>query len=125
MRKKERKMIQSVFHIRNIAMSSIAVVILIWAFFQNKYVGKLMISPFIICATAVLGENLFSLLDKEKIVKIFQLIFRISFFTYVFGFLLYAFYYSITTKSYSLIIVILIFLLFAIKLMKAVFFRKK
>ena len=71
---------------------------------------------------AIFCENIFLLFNKEKIANVFQYIFRISFFTYLFGFLTYAFYYSIINKSYDLIIIIVIFLIFGIYFLKKIFF---
>ncbi len=120
-----KKEILLILYIRKIVISFMAIIFLIWAFFKNGFVGKVIISPFIICAIAILGENIFLLLNKERISTIFKYIFLVSFFAYIFGFLIYAFYYSIITQSYSLIVVIIVFLFFAIHFLKVAFFRKK
>ena len=51
--------------------------------------------------------------------------FRISFFVYFFGFLGYTLYYSITHKSYDLLLVIAIFSVFGAYFFKKAFFPKK
>ncbi len=113
-----------IFIIRKMFISLIATIICIWAFFQNKLFAKVIISPFIICSIAIFFENIFLLLHKGKISNIFKYIFRISFFVYVFGFLSYAFYYSITNKNYDLIVIIVIFLIFSIYFFNKAFFMK-
>lgn len=120
--KKTTKMMKNVFRIRRIFISLLAIVICTWAFFRNNLFARIMISPFIICSIAIFCENIFLLFNKEKIANVFQYIFRISFFTYLFGFLTYAFYYSIINKSYDLIIIIVIFLIFGIYFLKKIFF---
>ena len=122
--KKAMKIMKNAIIIRRILTSLIATIICIWAFFQNNLFAKVIISPFIICSISIFAESIFLLLNNEKISNIFKYIFRISFFTYMFGFLSYAFYYSIVNKSYDLIIVILIFLIFGTYFFKKAFFTK-
>lgn len=122
--KKAMKMMKNAIRIRKIFISLSATVFCIWAFFQNNLFAKVIISPFIICSISIFAENILLLLNKEKISNIFKYIFSISFFTYVFGFLSYATYYSITNKSYEFIIVIVIFLIFSIYFFKKAFFTK-
>ncbi len=118
------KTIQNVFRIRKIFISLLAMVICIWAFFQNKLFAKVIISPFIICSIAMFFENIFLLLNKEKTANIFKYIFRISFFAYVFGFLAYIVYYAFAHKSYSFLIGLAIFLPFVIHFFRKSFFNK-
>lgn len=113
-----------VYNVRNIIVANIALILLIGAFFKNSLWGKIIIAPFIICAFALMCENIFHLLNKEKVTNIFKYIFRISFFVYVFGFLLYAVYYVIINKVYSVLIVVAIFLLFTIRFINKTFFHK-
>lgn len=124
MKNATKKIVKNVFRIRKIFISLLATIICTWAFFQNKLFAKIIISPFIICSIAMFVENIFLLFNKEKISNIFKYIFRISFFTYMFGFLSYASYYSIVNKSYDLIILIVIFLIFGIYFFKKAFFTK-
>lgn len=112
-------------NIVQIIKSIIAIIILVWAFPKNNIIGKIIISPFLICAISIFLEYTFLLFNKEKISNIFKYVFRITFFIYFLGVLGYAFYYSIVNKSYSLIIVIIIFSFFAINYFKGVFFKKK
>lgn len=111
-------------NIREIIVSLTAFSILIWAFFKNQILGKIIIIPFLICSLAIFFKNVFLLLNKERISNVFKIIFRISFFTYVFGFLIYLVYYAITTKTYSLFIIIGIFIIGAIRFFKMAFFKK-
>lgn len=121
--KKTTNMMKNILIIRKIFVSLLAIVICTWAFFRNNLFARIIISPFIICSIAIFAENIFLLLNKEKIAHIFKYIFRISFFTYVFGFLSYTFYYSIINKCYDLIIIIVIFLIFSIYFFKKAFFN--
>ena len=95
-------------------MAVIAIIILTWAFFQNNFVGKIIISPFLICAISILGGNVCTLLNKNKLVKIFHYIFKFTFLIYVIGFLNYTVYYSFKNKEYLLLIIVAIFILFII-----------
>lgn len=122
--KKTMEIMKIAIRIRKMFISLVATIICIWAFFQNNLFAKVIISPFIICSISMFGENIFLLFNKEKISNIFKYIFRVSFFVYVFGFLSYAFYYSIVNRSYTLIILIAIFLIFSIYFFKKSFFTK-
>ncbi len=114
-----------IFSIRQIIVSFSAFLILLWAFFENKFVVKIIITPFLICSIAIFFENLFLLFNNKKISNIFKYIFRISFFVYVIGFLIYATYYAIVNKSYSLLIIVGIFILGGIPFFKKAFFNNK
>lgn len=116
---------KNVLAIRKIATSLAAIAILTWAFPKNQLFGKALICPFLICAIAYLGENIFLLFNQEKIAGIFQYIFRFGFFAYAFGFLAFAFYYSLVNKEYSLIPLVLIFTVFTLFFLRGAFFRKK
>lgn len=122
--KKTMEIMKNAIRIRKTFISLVATIICIWAFFQNNSFAKVIISPFIICSISMFSENIFLLFNKEKISNIFKYIFRVSFFVYVFGFLSYAFYYSIVNRSYTLIILIAIFLIFSIYFFKKSFFTK-
>ena len=108
------KNIKNIWTIKNIIMSIIAIIILSWAFCQNNLVGKIIISPFLVCASSILGGNICVLLNKNKIAKIFHYIFKITFLIYIIGFLSYATYYSFKNKEYSLLVIVAIFILFII-----------
>ena len=108
------KNIKNIWTIRNIIMSIIAIIILSWAFCQNDLLGKIIISPFLICASSILGGNICILLNKNKLAKIFNYIFKFTFLLYIVGVLSYVIYYSIKNKEYSLLIIVAIFILFFI-----------
>ncbi len=116
---------KKIYCIRQILVSLTAFFILIWAFLQNKFIGKIIIIPFLICSIAIFFKNLFFLIHKEKISNMFKYIFNISFFVYVFGLLIYATYYAISNKSYSLFIIIGIFAIGTIRFFKLTFFKNK
>lgn len=114
----------NIYSIRNIIMSSIATIILIWAFFKNELIAKIIITPFIISSIAILGENVFRIAKKYRISNIFKNIFLVSFFTFAFGFLLFATYYAFKHQNYSLLIPVAIFLIFTLHFFKKAFFNK-
>ena len=115
---------KKVYCIRQIIVSAMAFCVLIWAFFENKLVVKIIISPFLVCSIAIFFENLFILLNNKKVSDIFKYIFRVSFFIYFFGFLAFSTYYAITNKSYGLFLIIGIFVIAAIYFFKMAFFKK-
>ena len=106
------KNIKNIWTIRNIIMSIIAITILSWAFCQNDLIGKIIICPFLVCASSILGGNICVLLNKNKLATIFHYIFKITFFIYVIGVLSYVIYYSIKNKEYSMLIIVAIFVIF-------------
>lgn len=99
---------------KNIIMATIVIIFLTWAFLKNEIVGKIIILPFLICALAILGGNISLLFKKDKLAKIFSMIFKISFGLYIFGILGYTIYYAFANKAYSLLIVVGIFILLII-----------
>ena len=115
---------KSVFTVRQIIVSLEVILILSWAFFQNQFFGKIIISPFLICSIAIFLENLFLLLNKKKLSNVFKYIFRVSFFIYVIGFLIYTIYYAIVNKIYSLLIIVAVFIIGLIPFFKKAFFNK-
>ena len=116
---------RNIYLIRQMVVSAMAFSILIWAFFKNQLVVKIIISPFLICSIAIFFENLFIFLNKKKISNIFKYIYRISFFIYAFSFLIYAIYYAISNNSYTLLIPVGIFIIFGIPFFKSAFLNKK
>lgn len=116
---------KKIYAIRQIIVSFTALVFLVWAFFRNELFIKIIISPFLICSFATLMENIFLILNKIKLSNFFKYMFRISFFIYAGGFLLYMIYYSITNRSYSFLAIVALFLVFSIYFFKKAFFNKK
>ncbi len=116
---------KKIYAIRQIIVSFVVLVLLTWAFFQNGLLAKIIMIPFLICSLAILMEKIFLLLNKFKLSNVFKYIFRISFFVYIFGFLSYMVYYAITNRSYSILIVVAVFLVFAIYFFKKSFFHKE
>lgn len=106
---------KNILYIRRIFASTTALVILTWAFFQNNLMAKLFILPFIICSIAYLLETCFIIANKLKIAKVFNYIFKISLFVYILGILIYTIYCAFVNKSYSLLIIVAIFILFGSK----------
>ncbi len=116
---------KKIYVIRQIIVSFVALVILTWAFFKNGLLAKIIMLPFLICSFAILMEKIFLLLNKFKLSNVFKYIFRISFFVYVFGFLSYMVYYAITNQSYSILVIVAVFLVFALHFFKNSFFHKE
>lgn len=113
---------KKMYIIRQIVVSFTALLFLSWAFFQNEWSARIIIAPFLICSFANMMEKIFLLFNKTKLSNIFKYIFRISFFVYVFGFLAYMIYYAITNNSYSILIVVAVFIPFVIHFIKKSFF---
>lgn len=116
---------KKVYTIRQIVVALTALAFLSWAFFQNGWLARIVITLFLICSFSIMMQKIFLLLNKTKLSNIFKYIFRISFFVYVIGFLLYMIYYAIVNKSYSILIVVAVFLLFTIHFFKKSFFHKE
>lgn len=115
---------KKIYAIRQIAVAFTALVFLSRAFFQNGWSARIIITPFLICSFAIMMEKFFLLLNKIKLSNIFKYIFRVSFFVYVFGFLSYMIYYAMVNKSYSILIVVAVFIPFTIHFFKKSFFHK-
>ena len=114
---------KNLYYFKQIFISLIAFLILSWAFWQNEFLIKIVISPFLICSIAIFFEYLFLFFNKKKISTIFQYIFRLSFFVYIIGFLIYTTYYAFVNKSYSLLIIVAIFLPVSIHFLRSIFRR--
>ena len=111
--------------IRQLFTSLIVMFILVWAFFKNQLIGKIIILPFFICSLTIFIKDLCLLLKKEKLANIFKYVFYVSFFIYVFGILIYTVYYAIKNQMYSLFIIVGIFAIGIIPFVKSAFFNKK
>ncbi len=109
---------KKIYIMKNIIGAAIVIIILLWAFLKNMLIGKLMILPFLVCAISILGGNIAILIKKEKIAKVFNLIFKVSIFLYILGILSYTVYYAFVHRSYSLIIIVLIFVILGLLTLK-------
>ena len=114
-----------IYNIRQIVVSVIATTVLIWASFKNNFLIKILISPFLICSIAVFFENLFLLLNKEKLANSFRYIYRASFFLFWFGFLIIYDFICIRDGNYILLLLSLIFWFIGIKSVRKIIFNKK
>ena len=108
---------KNIISIRKIIVGLITFSFLSFAILKNNMV-RLMIIPFLVCSICYTFEGVFELLNKDKLVNIFKKIFKISFFTFYFGFLSYTVYYSLVNKTYGLFVVVFIFVLFIIPYFK-------
>ncbi len=100
---------KNIYNVRQIIVSVIVFLLLIWAFFKNQLIGKIIIIPFLICSVAIFGEKLFLILNKKKISNVFKSIFRIVFFLYWFGFLIFFDYICLRDNSYIFLLFSLLF----------------
>ncbi len=109
---------KNIISIRKITVGLITFSILSWAIFKNDNLARLMIIPFLVCSICYTLEGIFELLSKDKLANIFKKIFKISFFTFYFGFLAYTVYYSLVNKTYGLLVVVFIFVIFIVPYFK-------
>ena len=100
---------KNIIEIRNIIGATLVTIILTWALWSNNLLGKIIIVPFLVCALAFLGENIALILNKAKMIQICRIIFRLSFFIYFLGILIYTVYYAFRYKSYSLLVFVALF----------------
>ena len=109
---------KNIISIRKIIVGIITISILTWAIVKNNNFARLMVIPFLVCSICYTLEGIFELLNKDKLVNVFKKIFKISFFTFYFGFLAFTIYYSLVNKTYGLLGVVFIFVLFVIPYFK-------
>lgn len=50
---------EKIYSIRQIIVAVTALVFLAWAFFQNEWLARIIITPFIICSFAIIMERIF------------------------------------------------------------------
>lgn len=72
---------------------------------------RIIVIPFLIFSISILIRNIFLILNKKRLVKIFSKIYVIAFLVYWFGFLMYWDYISIVNKNYLALLISLIFYL--------------
>ena len=70
---------------------------------------RIFIIPFLIFSIGMFTRNIFLILNKNKLVKIFNKVYVIAFLVYWFGFLIYFDYISILKKNFTLVFFSLIF----------------
>ncbi len=86
---------------------------------------KIVLLPFLICAIAMAGKSIAQICGKEKLALVFHKCFVAGFLLFLFGFLAVAGYISIRDKSYSLLLLLVPFLLIGIFLAKNTLLGKK
>ena len=94
-------------------------------FFLKTPNGKLFLIPFLICSFAMLLKNVFLFFDEQRYSKQFDIIFRLSFFLFWFGFLSYWCYLSFIQKTYSLLFFSIPFWIAGIVVLKKSFWKTK
>ncbi len=117
--------IKKAVNIERLILGLLIGVFLFIIFFQNEGESRLIILPFLICAIANFLELLFLNFQKDKLAKIFNYVFKISFFTFVIGFLGFLIYYAIVHKEYPFLIIIFLFIIIGYLMLKDKIFKRK
>ncbi len=99
-------------------ISSIFITTLLIYFMIKTTSPKIIFVPFLICSLSISGKSLGLIFNKEKIITLFDKLFKGGFFLFWFGFLIVACYMSIKDKNYSLIVFSLPFWLVGIYFVK-------
>lgn len=111
------------FSIQGFVAGAIALGLLLFAFIKNPSVPiRLMLTPFILCALCFMIKNICLMLHKPKFARYFQIGFNISFFSFVFGFLIYWCYRNIKTGQYGMVLFSAPFWIIAIYFVRGAFF---
>lgn len=114
------------YYILNLIKDIVITLILISIFVcQENILWKIVILLFVICSMSVVIKNIFVIIDKPNIVKIFSNIYKMCFLIMWFTFLSYAVYTSVINKNYSFILFLVPFYLVGIYLIYKVFIRNK
>ncbi len=87
--------------IMNIIRSIIFLLIVLWLFFKNTGLMKIIIIPFIVCGLAIMGKNICLLMNKNKYANIFSKLYVITFLVFWFGFLIWVDYSTIKNNQYG------------------------
>lgn len=109
---------KKIIYFRQVIISFIVLLFLTKALFSNVFWQKIVIIPFLVCAFANIIQNTALLLDKKEIAKKFGKMYAISFFTYIFGFLLFAIYRAFATSQYFILLIVIPMLIFLINFLK-------
>ena len=104
--------------IRQLIITIVTMIILIWALIKNMGLSKLIISSFLICTMAKLGEIICLLIKKDYYIRLLQIIFLVSFLSFIFGFLIYAFFYSLKNQDYWLLLLTIFFFFMVLRMVK-------
>lgn len=62
---------KKVYAIRQNVVAFTVLVFLSWAFFQNGWWARIIITPFLICSFSIIMEKVFLLLNKTRLSNIF------------------------------------------------------
>lgn len=81
------------------------IIFLIYIFIKSQNMTtRIIMIPFLICGFAMLGKNIFLIMNKEKYAKTFNNLYIISFLLYWFGFLIYWCYLNVINRNYFLLL---------------------
>ena len=94
-------------------------------YLMSKASPKIVLLPFLLCAIAMAGMSISQILGKEKLARIFHKCFVAGFLLFLFGFLAVAIYIAIRDRQYSLLILIIPFLLIGVFLARNQLLGKK
>lgn len=109
---------------RKLVKAVLAFVLLVY-FMMDTTSPKIIFVPFLLCAFASAGKNLFLLLEQKRLALFFDRMFKVAFFLFWFGFLAVACYMLIKEKNYSLLLFTLPFWVVGFLFAKGRFRRKK
>lgn len=112
--------------IRNLICALLINTLLFYTFINSKdTLTRIIQIPFIFCGIAALGKVIFLLKKNQKYIELFNLVYVISFFLYVFGFLGFWCYFNFINADYVLVVFSLPFWIVAIKFMNQFLSKRK
>lgn len=99
-------------------ISSIMVTVALLSFMAKSLSPKIIFIPFLVCGVSMVGKSIAQILDKKKLEFIFGKTFVFGFLLFWIGFLLFAIYTSIKDRNYSLLVLLIPFVIAGIFLTK-------
>lgn len=102
-----------------------ATIFLIIFFYYGEFMARLLLTPFIVCATATLLKSIFTLKGNLKWSQYCNRVYIISVLVYVLGFFVAFWYLAIKNQIYSLMILLFIVSVIIIVAIRYRFFKKK
>ena len=114
---------RSGFITRKLATAIVTTVVLVY-FLAKTPSPKILFIPFLLCSISSMGKNLGLLLNKKKFALFFDRLFKVSFFLFWFGFLIFACYIMIRDHNYRMLPFTLPFWLAGFFFFKRKFFKK-
>ncbi len=94
---------KNVFAVRKLLVAVMGFVLILY-FLCKTTSHKIIFVPFLFCSFTSAGKYLGVILNKIRAAEIFDKLFKVSFFVFWFGFLIFAAFISIRDKNYSMLI---------------------